>query len=89
MACGLPVVATNVSDNAYVVPDGRVGYVVPVGDEAALADRICRLLNDAQLRLQMGRNARTWVEQEFSTSRLAEKTTAIYLEALNSKRDGK
>jgi glycosyltransferase involved in cell wall biosynthesis len=81
----VPVVATSVSDNAQVAPDGRVGYIVPLGDEKGMADRICRLLEDTPLRQRMGQQARVWVEQEFSILRLAQKTQAVYAEALSLK----
>ena len=82
MASGVAVVATDVADNAIVIPDGRAGFVVALGDEAALADRIVRLVADSALREQMGRQARAWVEQEFSTERLAAKTEIIFREFL-------
>lgn len=78
MACGVPVVVTDVSDNAYIVPDGRCGFVVPLGDDAALADRIGRLLEDRPACEAMGRAAREWVTREFSGRRLAERTAAVY-----------
>jgi len=84
MACGVPVVATDVSDNRYVVPDGEVGYIVPLDDVSAMADRICRLLANEDLRQQLGKQARTWTEREFSISQLAKRTEAVYLEALAS-----
>ena len=86
LACGVPVVATDVSDNSYLIPDGRVGHVVPLGDELRLCDAICGLLEDDELRRKMAAEARTWVQQEFSTSRLAEKTAKIYEAALALKR---
>ncbi len=82
MACGIPVVATNVADNAYVVPDGRCGYVVELHDEAALADRITQLLTDADLRTTMGRQARLWVEQEFAIPVMVAKMGRVYQDAL-------
>lgn len=82
LACGVPVVATRVSDNAYLVPEGRVGFTVPLGDEEALAERIYRLLSEKELRDAMGQEARRWVMQEFSTLRLATKTASVYLDAL-------
>jgi glycosyltransferase involved in cell wall biosynthesis len=85
MASGVPVVATDVSDNRYVIPDGKVGYIVPSGDEVALADRLARLVGDASLRRQMGESARAWVLQEFTGRRLAEKTADVYDEALRLK----
>jgi glycosyltransferase involved in cell wall biosynthesis len=82
MACGVPVVATNVCDNAYVVRDGEVGYLVPVEDDRGMARRIQTLLSNTALRQAMGRKARCWVTQEFSTKRLAEKMEAVYMELL-------
>jgi glycosyltransferase involved in cell wall biosynthesis len=86
LACGVPVVATDVADNAYLVPDGRVGFVVPLGEADLLADRVGRLLEDAALRARMGAAARAWVEQEFSLTRLADKTGAVYVEVLGGAR---
>jgi D-inositol-3-phosphate glycosyltransferase len=54
MACGTPVVASQVGGLAYLVRDGETGYLVPDRDPAALADRLSRLLSNPQLRAQMG-----------------------------------
>lgn len=83
MACEVPVVATDVSDNAYIVPDGKVGFIVPLGSPDILADRISRLLSDDDLRRTMGRQARAWVAQEFSCTQLARKTEDLYTKALD------
>ena len=85
MASGVPVVATDVADNAYIVPDGRAGFVVELNDEAAMAERLGRLLTDHALRKTMSASARNWVLEEFSCARLAEKTLAIYREAVQMK----
>ena len=84
MACGVPVIATQVSDNALIIPDGQVGYVIPQGDEIALGKKICELLEDETRRRQMGREARIWVETEFSLARLVEKTALVYQDALDN-----
>ena len=86
MACGVQVVATNVSDNAYIVPDGRAGFVVESNDAKSMADRLVRLTQDRELRARMSREARAWVMAEFSCARLAEKTLAVYHEAVAMKR---
>lgn len=86
MACGVPVVVTDVSDNAMVAPDGKVGFVVRLGDEDAMAERIVHLLTDESLRQRMAREARRWVEQEFSNQRLAATTAAVYEELLEAAR---
>ena len=86
MSSGVPVVATDVSDNAYIVPHGQVGYVVPLGDAMAMADRINVLLGDAALRRTMSQGARRWVEQEFSVAKLAEKMAVVYEAAVQEYR---
>ena len=61
MACGLPVIVTpNGPDQ--VVRDGVDGYVVPACDPQAIVDRLERLYADADLRREMGRNARRQAE---------------------------
>ncbi len=82
MASGVPVVATNVSDNSFVIPEGKGGYVVPLHDEQAMADRICQLLTDDTHRSQVGASAREWIMEEFTGPRLAEKTAKVYDEAI-------
>jgi glycosyltransferase involved in cell wall biosynthesis len=83
MACGVPVVITDVADNRLIVPDGEAGYVVPLGDAEMLADRLKALLADEPLRTRMGRTAREWIERRFSSERLAERTEVIYRKALS------
>jgi len=89
MACGVPVVVSDVSDNAYIVRDGQTGLVVPLNDEEALAAGVCKLLLDPDLRQQMSRQARAWAGAEFSCSRLAEKTAAVYREAIALRTPGR
>jgi len=82
MACGVPVVATDVSDNRAIVPNGEVGFIVPSGDHRQLRDRILELLENVDLRGRMSRRARDWAVQTFSTQQLAARTLAVYREAI-------
>ncbi len=86
MACGVPVVATDVADNAIVVPEGRVGYVVPYDDDRAMAGRVVQLLSDDDARRSLGASARAWVAGEFSLSVLQRKTIAVYAKVLQRRR---
>lgn len=63
MACGVPIVGTDASDNAVLAPDGRVGLIVPLGDEGRMAEAISRILDDDEHREGMGIEARRWVER--------------------------
>lgn len=87
MACGVPVVATNVCDNEYIVKDGEVGHLVAVGDEAGMAHRMESLLSNNALRQEMGRKGRNWVIEEFSSKRMADKMEAIYTDCLGRSRE--
>jgi glycosyltransferase involved in cell wall biosynthesis len=86
MACGCPVIATDVSDNAMVAPDGKVGRIVPSGDVAALEAAIAQLLDDGESRRKYAGEARRWVESEFSTAKMAAKMVSVYREALAARR---
>src|SRR5262249_44339612 len=46
MGSGVPVVSSAISGVPEIVVDGETGYLVPPGDEAALADAIERILRD-------------------------------------------
>ena len=82
MACGLPVVATNVGGIPDQVEEGVNGYLVPPGRSDLLAERVCRLLGDAPLRKEMGRRSRLKAEKEFSWQSVAEKFKKIYTDCL-------
>jgi glycosyltransferase involved in cell wall biosynthesis len=60
MACGLPVVTT--PNAGSLVRDGVEGFIVPIRDPDALAERIEQLRADARLRQEMGRAARARAE---------------------------
>jgi D-inositol-3-phosphate glycosyltransferase len=57
MACGTPVIGSNVGGIKYTVVDGETGALVPPEDPAALALKIEELVNDADGLQQMGQNA--------------------------------
>ncbi len=83
MACGVPVVVTDVADNATLVPEGVAGAVVPSGDAAAMAARVLALLADEPGRREMGAAARRHVQERFSPGVMARQTEALYERLLN------
>ena len=58
MACGTPVIASRVGGLQHTVDDGVTGFLVPPGDENALAEKLRLVLSDGKLRRRMGANAR-------------------------------
>jgi glycosyltransferase involved in cell wall biosynthesis len=78
MACGKPAVATNVGGCAELIVEGETGFLAPPGDEAALAERILRLLRDPALRRRLGAAARERVKREFSLSAMVRGNESLY-----------
>ncbi len=66
MACGVPVVATRCGGPDSVVLEGKTGFLTPIGDSAALAEKVKWLLNHPEENNRMGKAGRLWVEQHFS-----------------------
>ena len=64
-AFGLPIVATSSGGPQEIVDDAVTGFLVPVGDVDAMADRIGRLLADPKLATDMGRRGRELVAERF------------------------
>lgn len=54
MVSARPVVATNIRGSREEIVEGETGFLVPLRDPAALADRFLRLLGDADLARRMG-----------------------------------
>lgn len=64
MSCGVPVVSYACPCGPQdIIADGHDGFLVPVNNEKVLADRICRLIEDKELRKEMGKAARLKAEQ--------------------------
>ncbi|MEO5576972.1 MAG: glycosyltransferase [Gaiellaceae bacterium] len=83
MLAGLPVVATRVSAVPEVVADGETGLLVEPGDHTGLARALEALLADDTGATELGEAGRRRARTEFSVSRMAERTKAVYEEALN------
>lgn len=88
MAAGIPVVATAAGGTPEVVADGETGYVAPVGDVAALAERASTLLADPGLRLRMGQAGARRVRERFSALAMVEATERVYEEVLQEAAHG-
>jgi D-inositol-3-phosphate glycosyltransferase len=77
MACGTPVVASQVGGLAFLVQDGVTGFTVPVDEPLALADRLALLINDRALRQKLGEQAHA-VAQQYAWENIAARVLALY-----------
>jgi glycosyltransferase involved in cell wall biosynthesis len=78
MACGLPVVATDVGGNRELVEDGVTGFLVGEEDVAAAGAALRRLAVDRELRTRLGQAARSAAERQFGITRMVEATQSLY-----------
>lgn len=77
MACGLPVVASDLSGIPELVEHERSGLLVPPGDARALAAALGRLADDPTLRENLGRAGRSRVEEAFDLHANAARLVAL------------
>jgi D-inositol-3-phosphate glycosyltransferase len=77
MACGTPVVASQVGGLAFLIRDGITGFHVPDQDEDALCDRLTRILGDASLRQRMGQASADYASQ-YAWSHIARQVMDVY-----------
>ena len=78
LAHGLPVVTTRVGAHEEVISDGQNGVFVPVGDPAALAASLSRLLDAPAERARLGAAARTTFLERFSMEAYMRGLDALY-----------
>ena len=82
MACGTPVIASDVGGLKYTVVPQETGLLAPPKNEAVFADAIDRLLGDSLWRQQLGHTARQRVETYFSWDRIASQLSQLYTQLL-------
>jgi glycosyltransferase involved in cell wall biosynthesis len=84
MAMGKPVVATNSGGVPEIVVDGEIGYIVPIKDAMALAERINELINNREKREEMGRAGRKRVEEMFTIEKNVGAVERLYEDILQA-----
>lgn len=77
MASGLPVVTTRIAGSEELIRDGHSGILVPPDDVAALGQALGKLIADPAWRAELGREARSRMEQEYKWDRVAERYSAL------------
>ena len=87
MACGTPVIASEVGGLGYLVQDGVTGFTIPDSDPAMLFERLSCLLGDHELRREMGNRAAEYAK-EYEWEKVAASVVSLYRE-IACKKDSK
>lgn len=85
-ATGRAVAASRIGGIPDIVIDNTTGLLFESGSEQGLADAVCRLLGDAELRQQLGAAARDRASDEFSATAWVARLRSTYLEVMGGRR---
>lgn len=88
MACGRPVVATDVGGTSEALVDGITGLLVPPRDADALGQALERLVSDRAMRARMGQAGRRRACEAFGWGRSAELLLDVYRRTLDARSSG-
>jgi D-inositol-3-phosphate glycosyltransferase len=86
MACGTPVIASEVGGLGFLVQNGKTGYTIPNGEPGVLNDKLSILLDDANLRDAMGKRA-TEYAQSYTWDKIAAQIVGVYQALLNKNKE--
>jgi N-acetyl-alpha-D-glucosaminyl L-malate synthase BshA len=84
MACGVPVVASNVGGLPEVVIDGVTGFLHPPAEVEQMAESAIRILSDPALHARMADEGARLAVERFSSSRIVPQYETLYERALAS-----
>jgi len=87
MACGLPVIATDVGGISEVITSGENGILIPPDDPQKLANVVDALLDDPQRGADLAAAARTTVETHFTLAQTAAGYLSVYEESLKDRKN--
>lgn len=88
-ANGRAVISSNIGGLTEQVVDGKTGYLVEKGNPEILAEKMSILLNNNDLVLDMGRNARQYYSENYSWEVIAQKNIQAYAISIRAFRNKK
>jgi D-inositol-3-phosphate glycosyltransferase len=84
MACGTPVIASEVGGLAYLVRDGETGFTIPDQEPDTLCEKISWLLNDHQLHETMSQRAVEYAH-DYAWEKIAKQIVDVYKSLVEEK----
>ncbi|MCS4058420.1 glycosyltransferase family 4 protein [Salinibacter ruber] len=85
MASGVPVVSTDCGGPSTLIQEGETGYLVPVGDAEAMAERMQRILANPDYAQELGQRGRERIENHFSEEAAGERFLTVYDQLLDNR----
>ena len=82
MSFGLPIITTDIGPLNEIIDDGTEGFTIQPGNAADLSNRMMQLWHQGELRVRMGRHARTRMIQDYSEERYYETLMKAYRSVL-------
>jgi glycosyltransferase involved in cell wall biosynthesis len=82
MALGRAVIATDVGGNAELVRHGETGFLVPPGDESAVARAVLELASDPARAAEMGAAGRSLQRERFTGERMVDDYRSAFERAI-------
>ena len=83
MSCGIPVISNVNAGGQEIITDGVDGFIIPIRDKISLKEKIIYLYNNQNVCLQMGKNAREKIINNYSWEKYGAKAISIYQNLLN------
>lgn len=84
MACGTPVIGSNVGGIKYTVKHEKTGLLVPPNDPIALKEALSKIMKDDQLREKFGLESLSRVKQHFRWEHMARKIEEILISTITN-----
>ncbi|MBU0600216.1 glycosyltransferase [bacterium] len=87
MACGIPVIATDVGSRKEQVIENQTGFLINPYDSEIIAEKVDFLLKHKEVALEMGKKGRDLVVKNFTYHQMVNQTQNLFQELLKLKKD--
>lgn len=88
MACGLPVIVSDMAGSSEAVVDGKNGFIIPARSVEALKEKLLFLYENPVICREMGRSALESVRREYSWADYGDRLARFLGNAVRSSRSG-
>lgn len=82
MLAGIPIVAFDRGGVGDAVKDGKTGFLLNADDTKGFEEKLIKLIDDRNLRLDLGKNGKEMAEKEFTTGKMIDNYEKVFLDLL-------